>query len=171
MPGVHLVNNLPESFIPQSHKNECVLNALSIVAGITEGIDPESVKSNLKQILLGYGVEWEKEGIYNTDIRKIFYDNYAILDDNYYNETTVESYIGETKKPVMAIVDVIGTIITPYEPTDNSHMIAIIGYDYLYYYCAVGYEDPCAIPKKDLNVTDSNGNPKYKIYFYNGKKL
>ena len=36
--------------------------------------------------------------------------------------------------------------------------------------CAVGFEDTCAIPKKDLNVTDSNGNTKYKIYFYNGKK-
>ena len=53
---------------------------------------------------------------------------------------------------------------------DGLHMVTVLGYDFLYYYCAVGFEDTCAIPKKDLNVTDSNGNPKYKIYFYNGKK-
>ncbi len=97
-------------------------------------------------------------------MRKIY--NYcAITDENKFNRNVIENHIDTSHKPVMAVTEV----------TDNNgfymgaHMVTIVGYDYNYYYCAFGDENPAAVPKEDLEVTDSKGNMKYKVFFITEK--
>ena len=164
-PGVHYVPNLPDSFLMQKYEMECVANTIAMIAGIIDGTDPTLTREAIRKIAIDAGIDIRRKGITARRIKSLLYDYCAITDENEFSKNAVENYIDTSKKPVMAITDVINN-----KGRQDAHMVMIVGYDYNHYYCAYGRENPVAVPKEDLEVKDSNGNIKYKLYFYNGKK-
>jgi hypothetical protein len=165
IPGVHSVPNLPSTFLPQEHEMECVANTIAMVAGIVDGTDPAITKRAIRQIAFAKSFNIDRDGLPVGEIKSLLYDYCAITDENKFSRKAVENHIDTYHKPVMAIIETVGKTILP-----DAHMVMIVGYDSFHYYCAYGKENPAVVPKEDLEVKDSKGNMKYKIYFYNGKK-
>ena len=177
-PGVHYVSNLPSKFMKQVLEHECAANSIATVASIVDGCNPEETRSTIRYIADKAGYDLENRGIPLGDIKYLLYDYCAITDDNKFSRNAVESYIDNENKPIMAVTEVEFTNKRG-EYFLGAHMVTIVAYDALYYYCAYGgstkekekEKDIAAIPKTEFEIKNpSSGTMKYNLYIYNGKK-
>ena len=100
----------------------------------------------------------------------MLYDYCAILDDNKFSRNVVESHIDNENKPIMAVTEVEFTNEKG-EYFLGAHMVTIVGYDAMYYYCAVGKEEAAAVPKSEFEIKNTTNNAmRYRLFIYNGKK-
>ena len=170
IPNIHLVKNLPDKFQRQGPPMECVANSIAIAAGIIDGTDPEITRAAIRYIAGKADYDLENDGIPHGEIRTMLYDYCVILDDNKFSRNVVESYIDNEKKPIMAITEVEFTNKKG-EYFLGAHMVTIIGYDAMYYYCAVGKEEAAAVPKSEFEIKNTKNNAmRYRLFIYNGKK-
>lgn len=178
IPNIHLVKNLPSKFMKQVLEHECAANSIATVASIVDGCNPEETRSTIRYIADKAGYDLENRGIPLGDIKYLLYDYCAITDDNKFSRNVVESYIDNENKPIMAVTEVEFTNKRG-EYFLGAHMVTIVAYDALYYYCAYGgstkekekEKDIAAIPKTEFEIKNpSSGTMKYNLYIYNGKK-
>ncbi len=173
IPNIHLVKNLPDKFQRQGPPMECVANSIAIAAGIIDGTDPEITRSAIRDIAKNNNInlnDTKNGGIPLGKIRTMLYDYCAILDDNKFSRNVVESHIDNENKPIMAVTEVEFTNEKG-EYFLGAHMVTIVGYDAMYYYCAVGKEEAAAVPKSEFEIKNTTNNAmRYRLFIYNGKK-
>ncbi len=170
IPNIHLVKNLPDKFQRQKLPMECVANSIAIAAGIIDGTDPEITRAAIRNIAFDENYDLVKKGIPLGEIKYLLYDYCAITDDNKFSRNVVESYIDNENKPIMAVTDVEFTNEKG-EYFLGAHMVTIVGYDAMYYYCAVGKNQAAAVPKSDFEIKNTKNNAmRYRLFIYNGKK-
>lgn len=167
IPNIHSVPNLPNKFLSQKWKYECVANSIAIAAGITDGTDPEETRKAIRQIAKEADLDLRRDGIPLGEIKSLLYDYCAITDDNKFSRAIIENYIDSEHRPIMAVTEVFDE---DYHYL-GAHMVVIVAHDALNYYCAIGDEEVAIIPKEDLEVkTPVSKTMQYNLYMYNGKK-
>ena len=170
IPNIHLVKNLPGKFQRQKLPMECVANSIAIAVGIIDGTDPEITRAAIRNIAKEAKYDLTNDGIPLGKIRTMLYDYCVILDDNKFSRNVVESHIDNENKPIMAVTEVEFTNEKG-EYFLGPHMVTIVGYDAMYYYCAVGKEEAAAVPKSDFEIKNTTNNAMiYRLFIYNGKK-
>lgn len=172
IPNIHLVKNLPDKFQRQKLPMECAANSIAIAAGIIDGTDPEITREAIRDIAKSNKInlnDTKNGGIPLGKIRTMLNDYCVISDDNKFNRDIVENNI-DVNNPVMAVTEVEFTNKKG-EYFIGAHMVTIVGYDAMYYYCAVGKDQAAAVPKSEFEIKNTTNNAmKYRLYFYNGKK-
>lgn len=153
--NVTTINNLPHNPPKQVFPNECVIVAAALMASIETGKDYEDMRFDLLNYCLCAGMD--VRGSYALSLQDVKDVLYLAIDvkQESFNTSSIENSLNNNH-PVLALVST-GEYVDYITMTELSHMVTIVGYDYFYYYCAIGEENKyTAIPKsnfkKDFNI-------------------
>lgn len=150
---VTTINNLPHNPPQQIFPNECVIDAAALMASIETGKDYNDMRFELLNYCLCTGKD--VRGSYALSLQDVVDVLYLAIDvkQEIFNTSSIENSLNNNH-PVLALVSTgkyADYTNLPEFSTELLHMVTIVGYDYFYYYCAIGEKNKyTAIPKSNF---------------------